>query len=142
MQRDASTNMNRVGGKSCEILLFGDVVYNVGSSAESSIDVCRADEFNRAINKASGGEYSKGVIMWEVKVVPPLDYAKPGRDSTESGGWSHVGGLMDANKCLLLIPCLILLITPLEINLMDEIRTSEGVGQSVATSAFTKELQI
>ena len=41
MQRDASTYMDRVGGKSCKILLFGDVVYNVGSLAESSIDVCR-----------------------------------------------------------------------------------------------------
>ena len=128
MQRDASTDMNRVGGKPCKILLFGDIVDNVGHSVESSVDVCGVDEFNGAIDEASGGEYSKGIIMWKVKVTPLLDYAKPGRDSTESGGWSHVGGLMDANECLLLILGLILLIMPSEINLMDEIRTLESIG--------------
>ena len=69
-----------------------------------------------------------GIILWEAKVIPLLDNAKPGRDSTESRGWSHVGGSMDVNECLLHIICLILLIMPLESNLMDEIRMSKGVG--------------
>ena len=90
MQRDASTYMNRVGGKSCKILLFGDIVYNVGGLAESSVDVCGVDEFDGAINEAGGGECGKGIILWEVKVIPLLDYTKPGRDSTKSRGWSHV----------------------------------------------------
>ena len=49
---------------------------------------------------------------------------------------------MYANKGLLLILCLILLITPLEIHLLDEIRMSKGISQGVLMSALSKELQI
>ena len=127
MERDASTNTNRVGGKSGKIFLFGDVVDNLGCLAESSVDVCGADELDGAIDEASGGEDSKGKIMWKAKVAPPLDYAKPCRDSTECGGWSHVGGTMDASECVFLIFGLVLLITPSEIHLVDEIRTAKGI---------------
>ena len=82
--------MNRMGRKSCEILLLGDIVYNMGHSAKGSIDVGGSNEFNRAIDEASGCEYGKGIIMWKAKVTPPFDNAKPGRDSTESRRWSHV----------------------------------------------------
>ena len=116
-----------MGGKSGEIFLFGDIVDNLGCLAESSIDVCGADELNGAIDEASGGEDSKGKIMWKVKVTPPLDYVKPCRDSTECRGWSHVGGVMDANECLFLILGLVLLIMPSEIHLLDEIRTVKGI---------------
>ena len=134
--------MNRVGGKSGEIFLFGDVVDNLGCLAESGIDVCGADELDRAINEASGGKDSKGKIMWKVKVAPPLDYAKPCRDSAECRGFSHVRGVMDLNECLFLILGLVLLIMPFEIHLLDEIRTAKGIVQSVSASALTKELQI
>ena len=114
----------------------------MGHSAKSGVDVCGVIEFDGAIDEADGGEYGKGIIMWKAKITPPLDYVKPGRDSTESRGWSHVGGAMNANEGLLLILHLIFLIMPLEIHLLDEIRMLKGIGQGVSTSALSKELQI
>jgi hypothetical protein len=67
-----------VGGKSGKILFFGDGVDNLGCLAESSVDVCGADELDGAIDEASGGEDGKGKIMWKAKV----SCKKTGRD-----GW-------------------------------------------------------
>ena len=60
--------MNGVGGKSGKILLFCDIVDNWGHLAESSVDMCGADELDGAIDEASGGEDGKGKIMWRTKV--------------------------------------------------------------------------
>ena len=142
MKGEASTNMNGAGGESGEILLFGDIVDNLGCLAESTVDVCGADELNMAIDETRGSEDGKGKIMWKVKVAPPSDYAKPCRDGTECRGWSHVGGAMDANECLFLILGLVLLVTPSQIHLLDEIGMVKGIMQSVSTLALTKELQV
>ena len=90
MERNAGTNMNGMGRKSCKILLLGDIVYNMCCLAKGIIDVGGSNEFDRAIKEASGCEYSKGIITWKVKVIPLFDDVKPGRDSTESRRWSHV----------------------------------------------------
>ena len=142
MEGDTSANTNGVGGKSGKILLFGDIVDNLGCLAEGTIDMCGADELDVAINETRGIEDGKGKIMWKVKVAPPLYDAKPCRDGTECGGWSHVGRAMDVNECFLLILGVILLIVPSQIHLLDEIRMAKGVGESLLTSALTKELQI
>ena len=125
-----------------KILLFGDIIDHLGCMAEGTIDVCGADELDVAIDETRGGEDGKGKIMWKGKVAPPLYYAKPCGDSTECGGWSHVGRAMDANECFLLVLGLVLLIVPVQIHLLDEIRMAKGVGESVLMSALTKELQI
>ena len=57
-----------MGGKSGKILLFGDVVDNLGCLAESSVDMCGAEELDGAIDEAGGGEDGKGKIMWKAKV--------------------------------------------------------------------------
>jgi hypothetical protein len=142
MEGDASANTNGVGGESGEILIFGDIVDNLGCLAESTVDVCGANELDVAIDETGGSEDGKGKIVWKAKVAPSLDYAKPGGDCAECRGWSHVGGAMDSNECLFLVLGLVLLVTPSEIHLLDEIGTAKGIVQSVSTTALTKELEI
>ena len=68
-----------------------------------------------------------------------LDNMEPGGDGTKGRWWTKSRGLADADKRLFLIFCLVLLIMPSKINLVDQIRMLEGISEGIAMSACPKK---